>query len=228
MRKCTGKFSNAHRGDNIMRNRYFQWQQWPLRSVVAASLIICISAYAQPARVPAGKLPGEMRKLWHDHVALTRAYILQAVANQPSARPTLQRLMRNQVDIGNAFKPYYGNTAGNQLTALLKEHIAIAAKIVESGKGKPLPSLTFTDEWFTNADQIAALLHQLNPQYWGLEEMKKMMHHHLKITTAEVLACLHGGSGAGAYVKIHQQAMEMADTLTAGIQRQVPKKTETA
>ena len=106
--------------------------------------------------------------------------------------------MRNQVDIGNAFKPYYGTEAGNQLTALLKEHIAIAGKIIESGKKAPLPSVPAIGDWYTNADQSAALFHQLNPQSWDLEEMKNMRHHHLKITTSEVLSCLHGGSGAEA------------------------------
>jgi hypothetical protein len=207
-----------------MKTKKFTRHQWPLRSIVAATLIISVSAYAQPARAPAGKLPGEMRKLWHDHVALTRDWILQDVANQPSAKPTLQRLLGNQVDIGNAFQPYYGKAAGNQLTALLKEHILIATKIVESGKKAPVPSLSFTDEWFKNADQIASLLHQLNPQYWSDDEMKKMMHHHLKITTAEVLACLRGGESIGAYEKIHQQAMEMADMLSDGIMKQFPKK----
>jgi len=87
---------------------------------------------------------------------------------------------------------------GNQLTALLKEHISIAGKI-RAARGT---LLTFTDVWFKNADQIAALLYHLNPQYWSYDEMQKMMHHHLKITTAEVLAVLHGGSGAGAYDKV--------------------------
>jgi hypothetical protein len=192
----------------------------PIRLILAAMVFLSIAASAQPPRVPAGKLQGEMRKLWNDHVALTRAYLLAAVANQPSARPTLQRLMENQVDIGNALKPYYGQAAGNQLTALLKEHIAIAGKIIESGKKAPLPSVPAISDWYRNADQIAALFHQLNPQYWSYEEMKNMMHHHLKITTSEVLSCLHGGSGAEAYQGIHRQAMQMADELSAGILRQ--------
>ena len=195
-----------------------------LQLIAAITLLGGSLALAQPTGAPSGKLHGEMRKLWHDHVALTREWILRDVANQPSARPTLQRLLHNQVEIGNAFKPYYGNTAGNQLTALLKEHILIATRIVESGKKAPLPSLPLTDEWFKNADEIAALLHQLNPQFWSDEEMKKMMHHHLKITTAEVLACLRHGESSGAYGKIHQQAIEMADMLTDGIEKQLPDK----
>jgi hypothetical protein len=193
----------------------------PMRLILTGTAFVSIAACAQAAQVAAnGKLSGEMHKLWHDHVALTREWILEDVANQPSARPTLQRLLHNQVAIGDAFKSYYGQAAGNQLTALLKEHILIATKIVESGKKAPIPSLPLTDEWFKNADQIATQLHQLNPQYWSYEEMKKMMHHHLKITTAEVLAALRGGESSGAYEKIHQQAMEMADMLTTGIQKQ--------
>jgi hypothetical protein len=193
----------------------------PMRLILAATAFVSIAAYAQAAQVAAnGKLSGEMHKLWHDHVALTREWILEDVANQPSARATLQRLLHNQVAIGDAFKSYYGQAAGNQLTGLLKEHILIATRIVESGKKAPVPSLPLTDAWFKNADQIATQLHQLNPQYWSYEEMKKMMHHHLKITTAEVLAALRGGESSGAYEKIHQQAMEMADMLTAGIQKQ--------
>jgi len=54
-----------------------------------------------------------------------------------------------------------------------------------------------------------------------------MMHHHLKITTSEVLSVLHGGSGTKAYEGVHRQAMEMADMLTAGIQKQFPEKFKT-
>jgi hypothetical protein len=184
---------------------------------------ICPSAPApaQPARVH-----DEMRKLWDEHVALTREYLLKAAANQPSAKPTLQRLLHNQDDIGNAMKPYYGTANGNKLTALLKEHILIAGKIIESGKKAPLPSVPALGDWYTNADQISALFNQVNPQNWPLEEMKKMMHHHLKITTSEVLSVLHGGTGAEAYKGVHRQAMEMADMLTAGITKQFPDKSK--
>jgi hypothetical protein len=190
-------------------------------TLAAAAAMICIAPAhaAQPKNVN-----DEQRRLWNNHVALTREYLLKAAANEPSAKPALQRLLRDQDDIGNAFKPYYGNANGNQLAALLKEHILIAGKIIESGKKAPLPSVPAIDEWYKNADQIAALFNQVNPRYWPLEEMKKMMHHHLKITTSEVLSVLHGGSGAQAYEGVHRQAMEMADMLSAGLQKQFPDK----
>jgi hypothetical protein len=191
-------------------------------------ILICFSpamSRSAPSAQPAS-VHDEQRRLWDAHVALTREYLLKAAANQPSAKPALQRLLHNQDDIGNAFKKYYGDAKGNQLTALLKEHILIAGKIIESGKKAPLPSVPALGDWYTNADQISALFNQVNPQNWPLEEMKKMMHHHLKITTSEVLSVLHGGTGAEAYKGVHRQAMEMADMLTAGITRQFPEKSK--
>jgi len=55
----------------------------------------------------------EMRKLWEDHIIWTRVVIMSLVAGLPDTGLAVQRLMQNQVDIGNAIKPYYGNPAGN-------------------------------------------------------------------------------------------------------------------
>src|SRR4051812_48956533 len=60
-----------------------------------------------------------MDRLWTDHVTWTRLVIVEFDANAPDLKPDLARLLRNQVEIGNAIKPYYGAAAGNQLTSLL-------------------------------------------------------------------------------------------------------------
>src|SRR5688572_17019614 len=71
-----------------------------------------------------------VRKLWEDHVTWTRVYIIAALAGLPEADAAAQRLLQNQTDIGNAVKPFYGDAAGDQLTALLKDHILIAADLL--------------------------------------------------------------------------------------------------
>ena len=48
--------------------------------------------------------------------------------------PPQARLLRNQVDIGNAIKPFYGDAAGSRLTALLKEHIVGAVALLAAAK----------------------------------------------------------------------------------------------
>src|SRR5215216_2094069 len=64
-----------------------------------------------------------MRKLWEDHITWTRLAIISLAHDLPDLPGTSARLLRNQVDIGSAIKPYYGRAAGDQLTALLEEHI---------------------------------------------------------------------------------------------------------
>ena len=52
----------------------------------------------------------------------------------PDLPATQARLLNNQEDIGNAIRPYYGRAAGNQLTALLNEHIVGAVALLAAAK----------------------------------------------------------------------------------------------
>jgi hypothetical protein len=73
----------------------------------------------------------EMRKLWEDHITWTRLYIISAAHDLPDKDLTAQRLLQNQVDIGDAIKPFYGEAAGDQLTALLTDHLLIAVEVID-------------------------------------------------------------------------------------------------
>jgi hypothetical protein len=64
-----------------------------------------------------------MDKLWEDHITWTRMVIVDFAAGLPDLPTGEARLLRNQADIGNAIKPYYGRAAGKKLTSLLRTHI---------------------------------------------------------------------------------------------------------
>ena len=68
----------------------------------------------------------DMRELWDDHITWTRLAVISLDDGLPDAQATVARLLRNQSDIGNAIKPFYGRVAGTKLTALLRQHILIA------------------------------------------------------------------------------------------------------
>lgn len=161
-----------------------------------------------------------MRKLWEDHIIWTRVFIISAVADLPDKAAATERLLKNQADIGDAIKPYYGNAAGDKLTALLKEHITTAAEVVTAAKAADKAKQDdATKRWFANADQIAAFLSEANPKSWPRAEMQKMMRDHLNLTTEEAVARLQGNWAAdiAAYDKVHEQILHMADMLSAGI-----------
>lgn len=172
-------------------------------------------------------LHDSMRKLWEDHIVWTRAFIISAVAGSPDKDAATQRLLQNQVDIGNAIKPFYGNAAGDQLTALLKDHIVIAADVVTAAKANDKPKLDDANKrWFANADQIAAFLSKANPKNWPEADMRTMMHDHLRLTTNEAVARIQGDWAADvkAYDAVHEQILHMADGLSMGIVKQFPDK----
>ena len=169
----------------------------------------------------------QMRKLWEDHIQWTRHFIISAAHALPDAGPTTQRLLANQVDIGNAFRRFYGDAVANQLTQLLTDHILIAARIVGAAKaGDNNTVTTATAEWNANADQIAGLWAQINPRSWPLEVMKHHMHEHLQLTLDEAVLRLQGNFAGdiAKYEEVHAAILDMADMLSLGIIRQFPNK----
>jgi hypothetical protein len=79
-------------------------------------------------------LRNAMRQLWEEHIVYTRNFIISSLGDLEDTGKIAERLLRNQDDIGNAVKPFYGEKAGNKLAALLREHILIAADIVKAAK----------------------------------------------------------------------------------------------
>jgi hypothetical protein len=172
-----------------------------------------------------------MRRLWEEHVTWTRLAVISLTTKSPDTSATVARLLKNQTDIGNAVKPYYGAAAGKQLTALLREHILIAADLIAAAlEGDTAAVSDQQARWTANADQIASLLNRANPRFWKLAPMKAMLHDHLRLTTDEVLARLtqNWTADVKAYDKIHRQALHMADMLSAGIIGQFPNRFSTS
>ena len=180
-----------------------------------------------PAAVPAAvALRQDMRTLWTDHVVWTRDYVVAAVADHPSAPAAAARLMKNQEDIGAAVAGFYGKAAGDKLTALLKEHIAIAVDIVKFAKAGDQGSQAQAEaKWGRNGDEIAAFLSGANP-HWPRAALADMMKQHLKTTTDEVVARLtkNWEADVRAFDAVYEHILAMSDALADGIIKQFPEK----
>lgn len=172
-----------------------------------------------------------MRKLWEDHIVYTRLYIISAAANLPDKEANAQRLLQNQTDIGNAIKPFYGDDAGNQLTALLKDHILGAVELLSAAKsGDNAKAEAASKKWYANADEIAIFLNKANPKDFPLDALKGEMKMHLDETLAEATARLQGkyAEDIQAYDKVHGHILGLADALQSGVMSQFPDKFETS
>lgn len=170
------------------------------------------------------QLKGDLRKLWIDHAIWTRNYIVSAVAGLEDQEKVLARLLRNQQDIGNAIKPYYGEAAGKKLAELLTEHIVIAGKIVDAAKsGNQKDVDKYNKEWYRNADDIAQFLSSANPN-WPLKTLKDLLYMHLQLVADDLSARLKKDWDADiiAFDKGEEHIILLADTLTEGIIKQFP------
>jgi hypothetical protein len=172
------------------------------------------------------KLKTTLRELWEDHVNWTRNAIFCLVDNLPGTDQVVKRLLKNQEDIGNLIKYYYGEEAGNKLTELLKEHIMIAGEVIGAAKTGDHHKFDITNrKWHENADEIAEFLAKANP-HLDLLSMKYMMKDHLKLTTDEVVARIKKDYVMDIHAtdKVHHEIRMMSDLLYMGICAQFPEK----
>jgi hypothetical protein len=198
-----------------------------LGSLLVAAFILVVATASAPAAADAAVAHGAvgarvafhdaMRKLWEDHIVWTRQYIVSAATlpgDLPDIGPTTDRLLANQADIGNALKPFYGEAAGDAVTALLRDHILTAAELIGAAKAGDAAAVErASTAWYANAHDIAVALHALNPDNWALGDLDKMMKDHLDLTLAEAVARLEG-----------RYADDIADMLSDGIVAQFPSK----
>jgi hypothetical protein len=169
----------------------------------------------------------DMRALWEAHGSGTRMVIVSFVGNLPNLRAQEQTLLQNQVDIGNAVKPYYGRTAGNKLTKLLKEHILGAVTVLVAAKSGDKSQLGQAEAaWSANGRQIADFLHAANPHFLSRSAARRMMRVHLRQVIKQAVDELSGNyaASANAFGPYIRHILDMADMISGGIIRQFPSR----
>lgn len=167
-----------------------------------------------------------MRKLWEDHITYTRNYIISALADLPDRDAVAKRLLKNQDDIGNAIKPYYGADAGKELASLLRDHILIATEVVKAAREGDKGDLADAQKkWSANGKDIARFLSDANPN-WRRTDLEKMLQAHLDLTTGEVVSRLKKdwAGDIEAYDEGHEHMLMFADMLVEGLEEQFPAK----
>lgn len=165
--------------------------------------------------------------LLDQHMEWTYATVVAFAEGSSALTSDLNRLLRNQVDIGNAVKPYYGDRAGDRLTALLRTHILDAVPVLQAAKDGDTAALDkAVTAWYANARQIADFLAAANPRSWHKAEMESMWKTHITQTIAYSVDALKGNwvKSITDYGTAERHMDQMAGMLSAGIIRQFPRK----
>jgi len=166
-----------------------------------------------------------MRGLWADHVQWTRSTVDAFFHNQDGLQAQLDRLLTNQADIGAAIVPFYGQDAGDQLTALLTTHIEQAVPVLTAAQDGDQGALDQAlADWYGNAEEIADFLSVADPDNWPQSATRPMMEAHIDTTVAYSVDLLSGDytSAVANYDVALEHMMMMADTLSAGLIAQFP------
>lgn len=169
---------------------------------------------------------GAMQKIWNDHMQWTFASVDAFFHNPKGIEAQLNRLLQNQKDIGAAFVPVYGQSAGDQLAKLLTAHIQQAVPVLTAAKNNDQAALKKAlDDWYINAREIADFLARSNPN-WKQEDMRTMMKTHIDQTTAYAMDLLKDDyvNAIIKYDEANNHMKMMADELSNGIIKQFPSK----
>ena len=163
-----------------------------------------------------------MRKLWSQHVYWTRFFIISTAEELADLKYVTDRLLENPGDFANALIKFYGEKKANEFKKLLTEHLQIGGDLVNADKDKNTEKANeLRKKWYKNADEIAIFLSSINP-YWSRQKWQNMMYSHLSMTEKEAGLRLKKEypKDIEMFNMIENEALEMADYMSAGIIRQ--------
>ena len=167
----------------------------------------------------------DMRKLWAEHMEWTYATVDAFFHDQSGLNAKLNRLLQNQQDIGEAIKPYFGNQAGDKLSALLTEHIQLAVPVLSAAQDGDDPALTDAlDNWYANAQEVGDHFAAINPEVWGKTKLRDMWKTHITQTVGYSVALLQNNleDAIVKYQEAYDHMMGMGDIMAEGIAKKSP------
>jgi hypothetical protein len=138
-----------------------------------------------PANMHYGNAKETLRKAFTDHAVYTKFVITDIVEALPNLATDIDRLVKNQEEIGHIFSVSIGSEKGIELANLLKEHIRLAGESVKAIKSGVDANTTFLEQ----AETVGQFLSSLNPEKLPLastkEAFKKHSQYVIDIATAQ-------------------------------------------
>lgn len=174
---------------------------------------------------PAIKFRFMARHLWGDHIWYARELISALLNGSEEANSTEERLLINAMAIGDAIKPFYGETAGNRLAKLLEAFCITLIDTVKAAKmGNGLSGLL--EKADADIVNLADFLDNANPGHWPKSAVTEIFRKYLELTTEEIKAKLtkNWAEDIAYSDKIKTLVMSFADVFAKGLIEQFPQK----
>ena len=126
-----------------------------------------------------------MYRLWQFHTDLTREVILSVKYSTENLQYCYNKLVAIEEDLGHNLAKFYGKSAGEKYTELLKSHVDSEATIIDriyNNRG----ALKSIGQAKHNIKEIAKLLSRLNPKI-NYCKVKELLFDHLDCTIDEIV-----------------------------------------
>ena len=156
----------------------------------------------------------------------TYATVAAFAADTPGLGATLDRLLQNQTDLGNAIKPFYGKKAGNALTKLLRPTSPTPCPCSRPPRPGTRPHCTTRSPPGRPTPGTSRTSSRPRTHTGAGHEMRMMMVTHIDQTVAYAAAQLtgHYARSIRLYGHAEQHMLRMADMLSDGIIAQFPRR----
>ncbi|QRV21917.1 acetylglutamate kinase [Lacrimispora saccharolytica] len=149
--------------------------------------------------------------------------VIESVAfDLPDVHVVTNRLLQNPKDFEEVLITFYGPDNAAKFAELLTTHLTIANELVMAMRDGNVEAASDAEKrWYENADQIAAYLASINPN-WMMDDWQDILYDHLALvkTEANDILTQNFENSVSVFADNEREALEMADIMSMGIVQQ--------
>lgn len=170
------------------------------------------------------------RLLWGQQINWLKAALTSIFNNNPDETYVRNRLLRNPVDVGNAFRLFYGDQVAANIERLFQANIMAAldyATAVNNNDRNQLEQLE--QAWNNSGVELANYLASINPN-WSGDDWEAMLDEQGQMVRRNIMEMANQRfeDAIRSFDDIEEQAFEMADDMARGIAVQFPVQVDEA
>lgn len=163
-------------------------------------------------------LKNRMRLGWLNHIITVKFYLTAFFENLSSQNAWKRAVHQNMEEILNIFGERYPQSVMRRFQDLMEQHLALTDEVAAELQKDLSYSGEAMENWYKNAEEVAAFLNRQTPAY-GEEELRKLLYTHLDLERQQMEAYLDGDyeTDIRLFMESEQHMTELADYLSAGL-----------
>ena len=135
----------------------------------------------QEQKTSSGEIREKMNLLWQENSFWSRNLMLCIIDSVPGKDQALWRLTKNQDDICELLKPFFGDEQKAVLAELFYSYMNFEIEVIKASMTDSVLAKEALSQWHKSTNEIASFLHKQNPK-WMLKDLKEVMNTQVEMT----------------------------------------------